>query len=125
MPDCFRKNVIEVLKFGVQDKDQYIVGQSAHVLAGLAECEDNHSDIVAEIIPNILRKYISGDQYLQIEQGMMLALNLLFYGTDEVKEKVIEGIPRERVLDFAEYEDNQHRIIYTAKQLYEWIQFFS
>lgn len=45
----------------------------------------------------------------------MLALNLLFYGTDEVKEKVIEGIPRERVLDFAEYEDNQHRIIYTAK----------
>ncbi|KAA6361110.1 MAG: hypothetical protein EZS28_043364 [Streblomastix strix] len=41
----------------------------------------------------------------------MLALNLLYYDTDEIKEKVIEGIPKERVVHFAEYEDDQHGLI--------------
>ncbi|KAA6373609.1 MAG: hypothetical protein EZS28_030864 [Streblomastix strix] len=117
MPDEFRKIVIEQLKLAAQHKSQFIVDYSAVVLAGLAECVDNHTDIVAEIIPNTLRKYISEDEYLQIDQGMMLSLNLLYYNTDEIKEKVIEGIPRERVLHFAEYEDDQHGLVSKKPQL--------
>ncbi|KAA6380475.1 MAG: hypothetical protein EZS28_023996 [Streblomastix strix] len=117
MPDEFRKIVIEQLKLAAQHKSQFIVDYSAVVLAGLAECVDNHTDIIAEIIPNTLRKYITEDEYQQIDQGMMLALNLLYYDTDEIKEKVIQGIPRERVVDFAEYEDDQHGLVSKKPQL--------
>ncbi|KAA6338932.1 MAG: hypothetical protein EZS28_052656, partial [Streblomastix strix] len=54
LPDEFRRIVIEQLKLAAQHKDKDIAGLSALVFAGLAECVDNHSDIVAEIIPHTL-----------------------------------------------------------------------
>ncbi|KAA6371415.1 MAG: hypothetical protein EZS28_033057, partial [Streblomastix strix] len=125
IPDEFRKIVIQYLKLAAQNEDQYIVDYSALVLAGLVECEDNHTDIVAEIIPHTLQKYINEDVYQQIDQGMMLALNLIQYGTAETKMKVIEGIPKERVVNFAERQDDQDGLIFAARLLIEWIQFIS
>ncbi|KAA6392516.1 MAG: hypothetical protein EZS28_011954 [Streblomastix strix] len=121
MPDEFRRIVIQYLKLAAQNEDQKISGYSALILVGLAECVD----IVAEIIPHTLQKYISEDEYQPIDQGMMLALNLIQYGTAETKMKVIEGIPKERVVNFAERQDDQHELNQTARLLIEWIQFIS
>ncbi|KAA6368862.1 MAG: hypothetical protein EZS28_035612 [Streblomastix strix] len=125
MPDEFRRIVIEQLKLAAQHKDKYIAGLSALILVGLSECVDNHTDIIAEIIPNILRKYISEGEHQLVNQGMMLALNLLYYGSDETKEKVIEAIPKESIAQFLRQINDQNGLIFAARLLNEWIQFIS
>ncbi|KAA6390019.1 MAG: hypothetical protein EZS28_014454 [Streblomastix strix] len=125
MPDKFRRIVIQYLKLAAQNEDQEISGYSALVLAGLAECEDNHTEIVAEIIPHTLQKCINEDEYQPADQGMMLAINLLQYGSEETKEKVIEAVPQERVAEYAEQDDDFNGLILAARLLNEWIQFIS
>ncbi|KAA6379062.1 MAG: hypothetical protein EZS28_025412 [Streblomastix strix] len=111
LPDEFRRIVIEYLKLAAQHEDQYFIRLSALVLAGLAECVDNHSDIVAEIIPYTLSQYINEDEYNAVDQGMMLAINLFRYGIDETIEKVIEAVPQERVAEWAEQNEDQDGLI--------------
>ncbi|KAA6348690.1 MAG: hypothetical protein EZS28_051968 [Streblomastix strix] len=125
LPDEFRRIVIEQLNLAAQHKDKYIAGLSALVFTGLVECVDNHSDIVAEIIPHTLQKYINEDEYYPVDQGMMLAINLLQYGSDETKQKVIQAVPKERVSEWAEQNEDQRGLMFAAKLLNEWIRFIS
>ncbi|KAA6387564.1 MAG: hypothetical protein EZS28_016909 [Streblomastix strix] len=125
IPDEFRASVIDSLKQMAQDEDEKIVNLSALALAWLAECPDNHYDILSGNFSSTLKKFISGTYQQQVENGMILALNLLKFGLVESKEKVKEGVQWDIVREYAYQDDENESYILAAKLLNEWLVFIS
>ncbi|KAA6345021.1 MAG: hypothetical protein EZS28_052196 [Streblomastix strix] len=72
LPDEFRGAMIEILK-------------------------RNHSDIISGNFATVLNKCISDTDTYTYDHGLILALNLLRFGSEDVQQKVKEGVPIERV----------------------------
>lgn len=109
VPDEYRERVISTLKETPDEDDAVIVRLSAFSLVKLAECEglhnwriiiillliilyfklynsiDNVSDIASGNIETLLRKFISRNNLETANMGMILALNLLYHGSDQIK----------------------------------------
>ncbi|KAA6369292.1 MAG: hypothetical protein EZS28_035181 [Streblomastix strix] len=119
IPDQFRSQVIEQLKLLSEDQCNVNILLSSIAIARLSECKENHTDIISGNFPNILRKLISSDYLRIIDQGMMLALNLLHLGTDETRIKVNEGVPSYAVVGLLQSRDQQ--IALTAQLLDQWL----
>ncbi|KAA6372815.1 MAG: hypothetical protein EZS28_031659 [Streblomastix strix] len=83
LPDEFRGAVIEILK--------------TNALKRLAENCGNHSDIISGNFATVLNKCISDTDTYIYDHGLILALNLLRFGSEDVQQKVKEGVPIERV----------------------------
>ncbi|KAA6397298.1 MAG: hypothetical protein EZS28_007172 [Streblomastix strix] len=100
IPDEFRGAVIEILKQIIENKEKINMifpQESANALSKLAENCGNHTDIISGNFTTVLYKCIS-DTYLQTQDyGLILALNLLRFGSEDVQQKVKEGVPIERV----------------------------
>ncbi|KAA6396391.1 MAG: hypothetical protein EZS28_008087 [Streblomastix strix] len=129
VPDQFRSALIDSLKQMAFDKDDEFVYLSGLVLARLSECNENIADIVAGDL-DFIEQYISRTAYSTIEQGMLLALNLLNFGSEDVKNKVKAAVPRNivRQLIRSQEEDElfqQDGLVLTAVLLNDILQFIS
>ncbi|KAA6367372.1 MAG: hypothetical protein EZS28_037101 [Streblomastix strix] len=108
IPSEYRSAVIVFLKGMFSDEDNEYVYLSALTLAQLAECK-------VKII----------------DQGLMLALNLLNYGSKSVIQKVQQAVPWNAVRDIiqnaedASDDEEQESYVWSAKLLDEWMSFVS
>ncbi|KAA6365696.1 MAG: hypothetical protein EZS28_038777 [Streblomastix strix] len=121
MQDEFRNIVIKTLKqnLGDDNNDKESVQFSALALARLAESEGNHADIVTDDFSAVLRKIISSTDPRTIDQGLILTLNLLHYGSDQVKEKVRDAVPWDEVREMMHNGDA--KLKETAELLDQWM----
>ncbi|KAA6375336.1 MAG: hypothetical protein EZS28_029136 [Streblomastix strix] len=103
--------------------DEEIVRLSVNVLSILAECEQNHTDIIAGGFPNIISRFQTCYDLRIIYPGLTLALNLIYFGSEQTKQKVKQAVPLNivRQLTQIRYQNDDM----TAQLLDEWIQFIS
>ncbi|KAA6377888.1 MAG: hypothetical protein EZS28_026586 [Streblomastix strix] len=124
VPDEIRFSVIDELKQMSQyGSDLEIVRLSAIALSMLAESEQNHTDIIAGGFPNIISRFLTYEDIKVIYSGLALALNLLYFGSEQTKQKVKQAVPLNivRQLTQSRYQNDAM----TAQLLDEWIQFIS
>ncbi|KAA6389219.1 MAG: hypothetical protein EZS28_015251 [Streblomastix strix] len=93
IPDEIRATVIEEIKQMAVSENNEIAFLSADVLPMLAENEENHNDIIAEGFPNTISKLLTCGNPKVAYQGLTLALNLLYFGSDLAKQKVKQAVP--------------------------------
>ncbi|KAA6388008.1 MAG: hypothetical protein EZS28_016465 [Streblomastix strix] len=124
MPDEFRLAVINCLNDLVKySYFQDFIEFSALALSRLAECEENHSDIISGDFPSTLRLYIESDYYSATDNGLSFALNLLRFGSEETVLKVKEGISLDYIRDLYlnPDEDQPETTAFSAKLLDAWM----
>ncbi|KAA6380248.1 MAG: hypothetical protein EZS28_024225, partial [Streblomastix strix] len=124
VPDEMRTVLIREIKSMPQPgNDKEIQYLSAIVLSMLAESEQNHTDIIAGGFPNIIsRLLIHGDQKIQYE-GLTLALNMIYFGSEQTKQKVKQVVPLSTVRQLTQIRDENAAM--TAQLLIAWLQFLS
>ncbi|KAA6363123.1 MAG: hypothetical protein EZS28_041350 [Streblomastix strix] len=128
IPDEFRGAVIEKLKQTTENKEKFPLffpQQSANVLSRLAENCGNHTNIISGNFAYILNKCISDTDQQTQKHGLTLALNLLMFGSEDVEQKVKEGVPIERVRNLVTDLDLDDEIQLTASLLDQWITIIS
>ncbi|KAA6367729.1 MAG: hypothetical protein EZS28_036743 [Streblomastix strix] len=103
--------------------DLEIVRLSAIALSMLAESEQNHTDIITGGFPNIISRFLTYENIKVIYSGLTLALNLIYFGSEQTKQKVKQAAPLNivRQLTQSRYQNDAM----TAQLLDEWIQFIS
>ncbi|KAA6375173.1 MAG: hypothetical protein EZS28_029301 [Streblomastix strix] len=133
IPDDFREVVINNLKsLPEDDDDDELIHLQVASLSRLAENEENHEDIISGNFSENLIKYISSEVEDIVDQEMMLALNLLQFGSQQVRLKVKEGVPWDvvkqlqyneiNIEDDEDDDDNdQKKVKITAELLDQWI----
>ncbi|KAA6354384.1 MAG: hypothetical protein EZS28_050089 [Streblomastix strix] len=83
----------------------------------------NHTDIIAGGFPNIIsRLLIYSDQKIQYE-GLTLALNMIYFGSEQTKQKVKQAVPFNTVRQLTQIRDENAAM--TAQLLIDWLQFLS
>ncbi|KAA6393260.1 MAG: hypothetical protein EZS28_011214 [Streblomastix strix] len=124
VPDELRFSVIDELKQMSEYKnDKKIIRLSSIVLSMLAECEQNHTDIITDGFSGIIRIYITQDEPKTIYQGLVLILSMLQFGSEQTKQKVKQAVSLNNIHDLIENEDQN--VVTTAQLLDEWLQFIS
>ncbi|KAA6377154.1 MAG: hypothetical protein EZS28_027318 [Streblomastix strix] len=83
------------------------------------EFRGNHIDIISGNFAYILNKCISDTDSQTQDHGLTLALNLLRFGSEDVQQKVKEGVPIERVRNLMT--NRNHKIAMAAELLNQWI----
>ncbi|KAA6336291.1 MAG: hypothetical protein EZS28_052887 [Streblomastix strix] len=121
VPDQFRSSVIRVLKELAQDQDDKIIYVSAIVLSWLAECPDNHSDIISDDLSSLIDRFILNANLHIIDYGLIMALNLLNYGNETTQLKVKQNVSQNTVRELIQDENTEEWAILTAELLDEWL----
>ncbi|KAA6387737.1 MAG: hypothetical protein EZS28_016736 [Streblomastix strix] len=124
VPDEIRSAVIDKIKqMNELGNDEVSVRLSVSILSMLAENEQNHADITSggfkTSIARILQHH---DQKIQY-QGLTLVLNLMYFGSEEMKQKVKQDVHLFPVHQLTRSRDQNAAM--TAKLLKEWLLFFS
>ncbi|KAA6400584.1 MAG: hypothetical protein EZS28_003879, partial [Streblomastix strix] len=99
LPDEFRVTIVDSLKQMSNDKNKVFIFLSALALSRIAECEDNHTDIISGDFETALKNYIQIIDIGVNDYGIMLALNLLQFGSKETQNKVGNGVPWQDLYD--------------------------
>ncbi|KAA6376020.1 MAG: hypothetical protein EZS28_028454 [Streblomastix strix] len=128
VPDEIKDSLFTKLKHLALSEDNEMIYLSSYTLSQLAECPDNHPFIISSELPAILRKNISSNSIHLIGNGIKLALNLLYCGSDGANGIVKEGVPLDEIRELSqehENEDEYEEIFLLSKLLSEWLQFIS
>ncbi|KAA6397371.1 MAG: hypothetical protein EZS28_007104 [Streblomastix strix] len=126
IPDEIRIAVIDEIKQMPQPgNDKEIQYLSAIVISMLAESEENHNDIIAEGFPNTILSLLTCDDPKVSYQGLTLALNLLYFGSDSTKQKVKQAVPLNVVCQLTHEMDQNDDDVMTAQLLIDWLLFLS
>ncbi|KAA6389292.1 MAG: hypothetical protein EZS28_015179, partial [Streblomastix strix] len=80
IPKEFRNKVILTIKKMTNNEDVYIRSVSIDVLSGLAECQDNHSDILSCNYPATIVRFISQKNNIIVHYTLQLIHNILTHG---------------------------------------------
>ncbi|KAA6403771.1 MAG: hypothetical protein EZS28_000709 [Streblomastix strix] len=93
LPKEFRNEVILTIKKMTNNDDQYISSIAICVLAGLAECQDNHTDILSSNYPASIARFISQKSDIIVRYTLQLILNILTHGLPQTIEMAILFFP--------------------------------
>ncbi|KAA6353455.1 MAG: hypothetical protein EZS28_051018 [Streblomastix strix] len=107
------------------ENDQDIVHVSTSVLSVLAENEKNRNDIIAEGFPNTMFRLLTHNNTMVAFQGLTLALNLLYFGSDSTKQKVKQAVPLNVVCQLTHEMGQNDDDVMTAQLLIDWLLFLS
>ncbi|KAA6376019.1 MAG: hypothetical protein EZS28_028453, partial [Streblomastix strix] len=119
LPDEFRVTIVDSLKQMSNDKNKVFIFLSALALSRIAECEDNHTDIISGDFETALKNYIQIIDIGVNDYGIMLALNLLQFGSKETQNKVGNGVPWQDLYDII-LDVTDESILQSAILLDQW-----
>ncbi|KAA6359177.1 MAG: hypothetical protein EZS28_045296, partial [Streblomastix strix] len=93
LPKEFRNEVILTIKKMTNNDDQYISSVATDVLAGLAECQDNHADILSANFPVTIARFISQKSDIIVHYTLQLIHNILTHGLPQTVGMAILFFP--------------------------------
>ncbi|KAA6399716.1 MAG: hypothetical protein EZS28_004760, partial [Streblomastix strix] len=105
LPKEFRNDVILTIKKMTNNEDQYISSVAIGVLSGLAECQDNHSDILSSNYPASIAKFISQKKDIIVHYTLQLIHNILTHGLQQTVGMAILFFPIRTFEELSEHSD--------------------
>ncbi|KAA6389993.1 MAG: hypothetical protein EZS28_014477, partial [Streblomastix strix] len=107
IPVGYRSEVILTIKRITNHEDLYMSSVGIHVLAGLAECPENHEDIISADYQSDISKFISQKYDLIVDYALQLVLNILSHGKADSKtiETAKSILPLKRIRELSQYRD--------------------
>ncbi|KAA6374079.1 MAG: hypothetical protein EZS28_030396 [Streblomastix strix] len=101
---CFSNNIHAITKM-TNNEDQYISSIAICVLAGLAECQDNHTDILSSNYPVTIARFISQKKDIIVHYTLQLIHNILIHGLPQTVGMAILFFPVRPFEELSEHTD--------------------
>ncbi|KAA6393810.1 MAG: hypothetical protein EZS28_010662, partial [Streblomastix strix] len=105
LPKEFRNDVILTIKKMTNNEDQYISCVAIGILAGLAECQDNHSDILSSNYPASIARFISQKKDIIVHYTLQLIYNILTHGLQQTVGMAVLFFPIRTFEELSEHTD--------------------
>ncbi|KAA6402843.1 MAG: hypothetical protein EZS28_001630 [Streblomastix strix] len=99
IPADFRNEVIVLIKKITNSDDEDVCGDAIRVLAGLAECQENHVIILSANYQQDIKNQLTHNHDLIVEYSLQLVLNILTHGLKETIDLARAVLPIPRIAE--------------------------